>query len=143
MTIETEKALRDRYPDQSKIVRLKALPAIDEHIARFISLSPFLVIGSNHPDRGTDVSPRGDAPGFVRVIDSNTVMIPDRPGNNRIDTLSNLAANPGVGLLFLIPGVNETLRINGRARVIVDGELLAPMAVRDRLPKSGILVDIA
>ena len=73
MSIDTEDALREFYPQQSEIVRLKTLPAIDEHIARFISLSPFLVIGSSHPDRGTDVSPRGDAPGFVQVIDPNTL----------------------------------------------------------------------
>ncbi len=142
MTIETEKALRDRYPDQSKIVRLKALPAIDEHIARFISLSPFLVIGSNHPDRGTDVSPRGDAPGFVTVIDSATVMIPDRPGKNRLDTLSNITANPDVGLVFMIPGVEETARVNGRARIVTDEDLLGDFAVNGKIPRSAILIDV-
>ena len=79
MPIETEEALRELYPAQSKIVRMKYLPAIDEHIAKFIALSPFLVIGSNYPDSGTDVSPRGEAPGFVQVVDENTVMILDRP----------------------------------------------------------------
>ena len=103
MSVDTEEALRELYPAQSKIVRMKCLSAIDEHIAKFIALSPFLVIGSNHPDSGTDVSPRGDAPGFVQVIDANTVMIPDRPGNNRLDTLSNMMTNPEVGLIFFIP----------------------------------------
>ena len=121
MSIDSEDALRELYPAQSKIVRLKCLTAIDAHIARFIALSPFLVIGSSHPDSGTDVSPRGDAPGFVQVIDANTVMIPDRPGNNRLDTLSNVIANPDVGLIFFVPGVDETARLNGRARIEQDG----------------------
>ena len=116
MSIETEDALRDHYPAQSKIVRLKTLPAIDVYIERFISLSPFLVIGSSHPDRGTDVSPCGDAPGFVQVTDLNTLVIPDRPGNNRLDTLSNITANPEVGLVFMIPGVEETARADRHRR---------------------------
>ena len=117
MSIETEDALRDHYPAQSKIVRLKTLPSIEMHIELFISLSPFLVIGSSHPDRGNDVSPRGDAPGFVQAPDLNTLVIPDRPDNNRLDTLSNITANPEVGLVFMIAGVEETVRVNGRARI--------------------------
>ena len=142
MSIETEDALRDHYPAQSQIVRLKTLSAIDEHIERFISLSPFLVIGSSHPDRGTDVSPRGDAPGFVRVIDPKTVMIPDRPGNNRLDTLSNITANPEVGLVFMIPGVEETARVNGRARIVTDNEQLRGFAVNGKVPPAAIVIDV-
>ncbi|MGB0629096.1 MAG: MSMEG_1061 family FMN-dependent PPOX-type flavoprotein [Alphaproteobacteria bacterium] len=142
MTIETEDALRDHYPAQSKIVRLKTLPAIDKHIARFISLSPFLVIGSNHPDRGTDVSPRGDAPGFVKVIDPTTVMIPDRPGNNRLDTLSNITVNADVGLVFMIPGVEETVRVNGRARIVTEIGQLQAFAVDGKTPPAAILIDV-
>jgi uncharacterized protein len=142
MSIDTEEALRELYPAQSKIVRMKCLPAIDEHIAKFIALSPFLVIGSNHPDSGTDVSPRGDAPGFVQVIDANTVMIPDRPGNNRLDTLSNMMTNPEVGLIFLIPGVDETVRLNGRARIVTDDAKLAEFEVNGKAPRAAILVDV-
>tara|TARA_R110000868_G_scaffold39376_4_gene137093 strand:+ start:12039 stop:12650 length:612 start_codon:yes stop_codon:yes gene_type:complete len=142
MSIDSEDALRELYPAQSKIVRLKCLTAIDAHIARFIALSPFLVIGSSHPDSGTDVSPRGDAPGFVQVIDANTVMIPDRPGNNRLDTLSNVIANPDVGLIFFVPGVDETARLNGRARIEADPEKLAEFAVNGNAPRAAILVDV-
>lgn len=142
MSIDTEDALRELYPPQSKIVQMKCLPAIDEHIARFIALSPFLVIGSSHPESGTDVSPRGDAPGFVQVIDANTVMIPDRPGNNRLDTLSNMIANPEVGLMFFIPGVDETARLNGRARIVTDADQLSDFAVNGKPPRAAILVDV-
>lgn len=142
MSIDTEEALREFFPAQSKIVKLKTLPAIDEHIARFISLSPFLVIGSSHPERGTDVSPRGDAPGFVEVIDANTVMIPDRPGNNRLDTLSNMTANPEVGLIFFIPGVEETARLNGRASIVTDADRLSRFEVNGKPPRAAILVEV-
>lgn len=142
MSVDTEEALRELYPAQSKIVRMKCLSAIDEHIAKFIALSPFLVIGSNHPDSGTDVSPRGDAPGFVQVIDANTVMIPDRPGNNRLDTLSNMMTNPEVGLIFFIPGVEETVRLNGRARIVTDGANLAVFEVNGKAPRVAILIDV-
>jgi len=142
MSVDTEEALRELYPAQSKIVRMKCLSAIDEHIAKFIALSPFLVIGSNHPDSGTDVSPRGDAPGFVQVIDANTVMIPDRPGNNRLDTLSNMMTNPEVGLIFFIPGVEETVRLNGRARIVTDGANLAVFEVNGKAPRAAILIDV-
>lgn len=142
MSIDTKDDLRDHYPAQSKIVELKCLPAIDVHISRFISLSPFMVIGSNDPENGTDVSPRGDAPGFVQVIDPNTVMIPDRPGNNRLDTLSNIIANPEVGLVFFIPGVEETARVNGRARIVTDPATLEGFAVNGKPPRAAILVDV-
>lgn len=142
MPIDSEAALRGHYPAQSKIVELKCLPAIDVHIARFISLSPFLVIGSSDPENGTDVSPRGDAPGFVRVVDANTVMIPDRPGNNRLDTLSNIIANPEVGLVFFIPGVDETARVNGRAKIVTGEAQLADFAVNGKPPRAAIVVDV-
>jgi uncharacterized protein len=139
MSIDTEDALREHYPPQSKIVQMKCLPVIDKHLARFIALSPFLVIGSSHPESGTDVSPRGDAPGFVQVIDANTVMIPDRPGNNRLDTLSNMIANPEVGLIFFIPGVDESARLNGRARIVTDADQLSGFAVNGKPPLAAIL----
>src|SRR4029077_14502565 len=87
--------------------------------------SPFCVIASTRPEKGTDVSPRGDAPGFARVLDDYTIAIPDRPGNNRLDTMSNIVADAEVGLLFFIPGIDETLRINGTARLSHDPALLA------------------
>jgi PPOX class probable FMN-dependent enzyme len=90
-----------------------------------------------------DNSPRGDAPGFVQVLDERTLLIPDRPGNNRLDSMANIIHNPNVGLLFFIPGVTETLRVNGRARLVTRPELLAPSAVRERAPQVAILVEVA
>ena len=142
MSIDNEDGLRELYPTQSKVVELKCLPAIDQHIARFIALSPFLVIGSSDPEKGTDVSPRGDAPGFVQVVDANTVMIPDRPGNNWLDTLSNIIANPEVGPVFFIPGVEVTARVNGRAKIIADEAKLADFAVSGNRPRAAIVVDV-
>jgi PPOX class probable FMN-dependent enzyme len=140
--LETETALREIYGTPGELAAKKQLSHLDKHAKRFLELSPFLVISTQGADGLGDVSPKGDAPGFVAVLDDRTILIPDRPGNNRIDTLSNLTENPGVGLLFMIPGVNETLRINGRARVIADTSLLTRFAVRDRLPKTGILVEV-
>jgi len=116
----------DVSPDTSDHVRRRQLRELDRYGTAFIALSPFVIIGSAHPVQGADVSPRGDAPGFVRVLDSRTLCIPDRPGNNRLDTMSNILANPSVGLLFLIPGVDETLRVNGEA-AITDDLALVPL----------------
>lgn len=141
-TLNSDDALRAHYGHPGDLAVRKQRLRLDAHARRFISLSPFLVISSQGADGLGDVSPKGDAPGFVQVLDDSTLLIPDRPGNNRLDTLSNLMGNPGVGLLFLIPGVNETLRVNGTAEVVSDTGLLEPTAVRGRLPKSGILVRI-
>lgn len=141
--LETETALREIYGTPGELASKKQLTYLDKHAKRFLELCPFLVISTQGADGLGDVSPKGDAPGFVAVLDDRTILIPDRPGNNRIDTLGNLTENPGVGILFMIPGVNETLRINGRAKVIADTALLTQFAVRDRLPKTGILVEVA
>ena len=102
----------------------KQLPRLEKHSRAFIALSPFLVIASTDPSGRADASPKGDAPGFVQVLDDETLLIPDRLGNNRVDTISNLLANPGVGLIFFVPGLRETLRVNGRAQITVDPALL-------------------
>ena len=115
----------------------KQLPALDPWCRKFISLSPFLVLGTVG-----DVSPKGDAPGFVQVIDDKTLLLPDRKGNNRLDSLGNLLENPAVGIIFMIPGVNETLRVNGTAEITVDPALLEPLAVRGQVPKTGLLIHI-
>lgn len=140
--LTSEQDLRSRYGTPSRLATDKQLDRLDAHARRFIGLSPFLVISSQGADGLGDVSPKGDAPGFVRILDDRTLLIPDRPGNNRLDTLSNLMANDGVGLLFLVPGVCETLRVNGRGRVVTEQDLLAPTAVRGRLPATGILVAV-
>jgi hypothetical protein len=119
----------------------KEVPYLHPHYRKFVEAAPFVSIATSGPD-GLDCSPRGDAPGFVRAHDEHTVMIPDRRGNNRVDTLKNLVADPRIGLLFLIPGVGETLRINGRARITTDPQLLASFAVDGKPPRCVIVVDI-
>ena len=120
----------------------KEMPALDRHCRHFISLSPFLCIGTSGSDGGQDVSPRGDPPGFVHVIDDKTLLIPERPGNRRADTMSNILENPNVGIVFLLPGVEETLRVNGRASIVRDAKRLSQMVVNGKAPKLGIRVDI-
>lgn len=140
--VRTVEDLRHLYGEPSERARLKALTKLDRHCRRFIELSPFLVIGTADASGDADCSPRGDAPGFVQILDERTLAIPDRPGNNRADTLSNIIANPNVGLIFFVPGINETLRVNGRARVVTDTGILDGMAVNGKLPKSAILVTV-
>ncbi len=137
-----EAGLRGLYKPPMELAVLKQLDRLDAHCRNFLAHSPFAVIGSTRPGRGTDVSPRGDAPGFARVLDEHTIVIPDRPGNNRLDTLSNIVTDAEVGLLFLIPGIDETLRINGTARLSRDPEFLAAAAVGGREPRLVIVVTV-
>ena len=139
-TIEDPRQLREIYGAPNERSLKKELTRFDRHCRNFIGLSPFLVIASSDPSGRCDASPKGDMPGFVRVVDDTTLLIPDRLGNNRVDTLGNLLARPGVGLIFFVPGINETLRVNGRAKVTTDPELLEPLAVGGKVPRSGILV---
>lgn len=139
-TIENVGRLREIYGEPGERAVKKQLTHLDKHARNFIALSPFLVVASSDPSGRCDASPKGDAPGFVRVIDDTTLLIPDRLGNNRTDTLGNLLARPGVGLIFFLPGIPETLRVNGRASVTVDPELLEPFAVNGKVPRSAILV---
>jgi uncharacterized protein len=141
-SVGDETGLRGLYEQPSELATLKQLDRLDSHCRNFLAHSPFAVIGSTRPGRGTDVSPRGDAPGFARVLDDYTIAIPDRPGNNRLDTMSNILADADVGLLFFIPGIDETLRINGTARLSQDPELLAAAAVDGRKPRLVILVTV-
>jgi len=141
-TVGDEATLRGLYKDPLELAVLKQLDRLDAHCRNFLAHSPFAVIGSTRPGRGTDVSPRGDAPGFARVLDDWTIAIPDRPGNNRLDTMSNIVADSEVGLLFFIPGIDETLRINGTARLSHDPELLAAAAVNGREPRLVIVVTV-
>jgi PPOX class probable FMN-dependent enzyme len=141
-TLGSEEALRGLYQPPMELALLKQLDHLDAHCRNFIAHSPFAVIGSTRPGKGTDVSPRGDAPGFVQVLDDHTIAIPDRPGNNRLDTMSNIVADAEIGLLFFIPGIDETLRINGSARISRDPELLAATAFNGREPHVVILVTV-
>jgi hypothetical protein len=140
--IGSEAALRGLYGTPMELALLKQLDRLDPHCRNFLAHAPFCVIASTRPGKGTDVSPRGDAPGFASVLDDYTIAIPDRPGNNRLDTMSNIVADAEVGLLFFIPGIDETLRINGTARLSQDGELLAGAAVNGREPRLVILVTV-
>lgn len=133
--IDTIQSLREKYRDPSERVRRKAIASLDGHCRTFIAHAPFLVIGTagatgddGQPGTG-DVSPRGDAPGFVHVLDDKTLLIPDRPGNNRLDTLSNIVENPEVAIIFFIPGFDETLRVNGRACLTHDAAVLEQLSM--------------
>ncbi|HZF78097.1 MAG TPA: pyridoxamine 5'-phosphate oxidase family protein [Acetobacteraceae bacterium] len=134
--------LRDIYAPPLQIALDKQLDRLDAHAATFIRRSPFLVIATADGAGRCDASPRGDAPGFVAVLDERRLAIPDRRGNNRLDSLENLARNPGVGLLFMVPGVDETLRVNGRGAVSAEPSLLAGMAVQGRAPASALIVTV-
>ncbi len=140
--IESAEELRDLYGEPSALALGKSLDRLDRHCRRFIELSPFVVLASAGADGRADCSPRGDPAGFVAVLDERTILLPDRRGNNRTDSLTNLLQNPNVGLLFLIPGVNETLRLNGRATLTTDPQYLAPLAVNARVPRSGLLIEV-
>ncbi len=138
--VEDLDGLRELYGPPSDRSVKKQLSRFDKHCRAFIARSPFLVIASSDPSGRCDASPKGDAPGFVQVLDDETLLIPDRLGNNRVDTIGNLLERPGVGLIFFVPGLNETLRVNGRARITTDPALLEPLAVNGKVPRSGILV---
>ena len=133
--------LRECYPEPSERAVLKTQHVLDAHMTRFIALSPFLCLGSSSAE-GADVTPRGDQPGFVHVLDASTLLIPDWPGNNRLDTLMNIEANPHIGLLFLIPGFNESLRVNGVAEVSLDPALLGRWDVTGKHPRSVLKVSV-
>lgn len=140
--ITSEAALREIIDFPNETIRRKQLTTLDRHCQEFIALSPFLLIGSTNAAGEADVSPRGDPPGFVQVLDEKTLVIPDRPGNRRIDTLRNIVQQPHVGLLFLIPGQGETLRVNGRACIIRDPAVLERFAVEGKRPLLAIVVEV-
>ena len=132
--------LRDHYPAALERSLRKQLDHLDSHCRRFIELSPFFVLASASPDGSVDASPRGGPPGFVLVEDEHTLLVPDWPGNNRLDSLTNLAIAPGVGLLFMIPGVDETLRVNGTVAIRDEDDLRDRFAVDGRRSPRTVLV---
>ena len=137
-----EAQLRDLLGEPAKLIREKIANRLNPLTRQFVERSPFVVVASGRPDGGLDVSPRGDPAGFVRILDERTLLLPDRPGNKLADTLSNLLADDRIALLFLIPGVNDTFRVNGRARIVDDPELLAASEVEGKVPQLGILVEV-
>lgn len=140
--VTSQEELRDMLGSPSLRGQNKVISRIDNHCRDFISKSPFLVLATSDADGNCDSSPRGDAPGFVYVADDQHLIIPDRPGNKRVDSMFNILSNPKVGLLFLIPGMGETLRINGQALIIKDDEILEKMAVNGKVPHLGIVVKV-
>lgn len=140
--IADEQSLRSLFEATHALAIQKCGGTLGIHAQEFIRRTPFLCIGTQNPDGKADVSPRGDPVGFVKILDERTLAIPDRPGNNRLDTLVNILANPSVGLLFMIPGFDDTLRVNGRAVLTRDPDLLESMSVNDRRPKLAIVVTV-
>ena len=140
--ITDEDSLRDLFHATHELAVQKCLSSLDQHSKDFIARSPFICIGTQNADGKADVSPRGDPVGFVKILDDYTLAIPDRPGNNRLDTLVNIVSNPNVGLLFIIPGFDDTLRVNGQARLMNDPDILEAMSVDGRAPKLAIIVSI-
>ena len=134
--------LRALYGQPNVRAANKVLPRLDEHCRAFIGLSPFCVLGTAAADGLADCSPKGDAPGFVQVLDDETLLIPDRLGNNRVDSMSNIVENPNVSLIFLVPGMNETLRVNGKATITTDDSLLESLSVNGKQPKTGLVVKV-
>ena len=141
-TIADEAALVALIGKPTEIVCAKVADRLNELTRQFIEQSPFLCIATSDGGGNCDVSPRGDPKGFVRILDERTLLIPERPGNRMADTLKNILRNPHVGLLFVIPGVGDSFRVNGRATLTTDAALLAPCVVEGKAPKLGILVDV-
>jgi PPOX class probable FMN-dependent enzyme len=142
MRITSESGLRELYSPVKGRTRLKQLDKLEKHSKNFINQSPFLVLSTSNLAGKLDSSPRGGAPGFVEVIDDKTLLIPDSKGNNRIDSLINITENPNIGCLFLIPGVNETLRINGMAEIRTDSEFLEFFSGYRNKPVSVIKIEV-
>lgn len=141
-TVENEAELRALVGEPTPIVCAKVSDRLNPLTRQFIERSPFVCLATSDEEGNCDVSPRGDPPGFVRILDDLTLLLPERPGNRLADSLRNIVKNRHVGLLFVIPGVADTFRVNGRATLTSDAALLAPCEVEGKVPKLGILVDI-
>ena len=139
--INSPEELRTLYGEASARALIKELDHVSPHYQKFIEASPFVVVGSVGPE-GLDTSPRGDPPGFVHVADRKTLLLPDRRGNNRADTLMNIVRDPRVSLLFLIPGIGETLRVIGRAKIVVDKQLCQQFEMQGKLPRSVMVLAV-
>ncbi len=140
--ITTLEQLRQIIAEPNDLARRKQLSVIDEHCRAFIERSPFLLLATSNASGDCDVSPKGDVPGFVQVLDETTIAIPDRPGNNRLDSLSNIIENPHAGALFIIPGAEWTLRVNGRATIVRDDDILGRCAVGGKQPPLAIAIEV-
>ena len=132
--VTTMEQLQAHYGEKKPSSVIKEIDHINGSYRKLIEAAPFVAVATGGPE-GLDCSPKGDAPGFVRILDDKTLAIPDRPGNNRIDGFRNIVRDPRIALLFLIPGVGETLRVNGRAATSIDPELMASFAINGKLPR--------
>ena len=141
--IADEASLRRLFQPVHTLAALKSRDRLDVHAQEFIRRTPFICIGTQSRDGKADVSPRGDPVGFVQILDERTLAIPDRPGNNRLDTLVNILSNPSVGVLFIIPGFDDTLRVNGQACLVTDPRVLEPMSVDGRVPRLAIVIRVS
>lgn len=141
-TVTTLDELRAVIAPPSDLVTAKEVDAFDDYCRDFIARSPFVLIASTDGQGSIDISPKGDPPGFVRVLDDQTLAIPDRPGNHRADTFVNVVQHPHVGLIFLIPGTKNTLRVRGKATIVRDLELRESMAIKDRVPELALVVEL-
>jgi PPOX class probable FMN-dependent enzyme len=140
--IADEEELRSVIGTATEKLLAKIVDHLNDLTRQFIERSPYLCVATSNPDGGLDVSPRGDLAGFVRILDDRTLLLPDRPGNRIADTLTNLLHDPRIALLFLIPGIGDTFRVNGRAVITDDMELLAASAVDGKPPKLGVLITV-
>jgi len=140
--VQTEADLRSVLGSPTPLVVRKELSTLDSHAQQFIERSPFLIIATSGADGQLDASPKGDPAGFVRVLDERTLAIPDRPGNRRADTFTNLLVDDHIGLIFLIPGKQETLRVSGRAIIVRDIAIREQLAVNGKLPEFAIIVAV-
>ncbi|MGG6310113.1 pyridoxamine 5'-phosphate oxidase family protein [Paenibacillus macerans] len=140
--LSSEEEIRELLGYPSEVVRKKTVHTLDVHCRRFISMSPLLFLSTSDDEGFCDVSPRGDASGSVLVLDEKHLVIPERPGNRRFDSLRNILSNPRVGMIFIIPGLEETLRVNGKAYIIKDEPILERMKAREKRPVLGIGVEV-
>lgn len=140
--ISAEDTLRATLGEPSDVVKSKVSDRLNELTRQFVERSPFLCLATSAADGTCDVSPRGDPAGFVKVLDERTLLLPDRPGNRLADSFRNVLENPHVALLFVIPGISDTFRVNGRAAIVEDPELLAPCAVEGKVPKLGLRIEV-
>ncbi len=140
--LATEVELREIIGEPLPLVRAKVVDALNDLTRQFVERSPFVCLATCDADGNCDVTPRGDPAGFVRILDARTLLVPERPGNRLADALRNILANPHVGLLFFLPGVTDTFRVNGRAWITDDAELLGPSVHNGKVPRLGIVVDI-
>ena len=141
--VQDKEWLRKTAGEPGELARKKVISHIDGHCAAFIEKSPFAVLSTSNSEGQCDSSPRGDAPGFVKVLDEQWLVIPERRGNRRMDSIHNILENPAVGVLFIIPGLNETLRINGSAQIIMDEDILAGLGAGGTVPAFAIAVKVS